>query len=367
MSGPPRLSVSTGPSTVPSTPASSLRKPQGARKRVQGLFVANPDNSDSDVSPRSSPVRGSPVTASASSSGSGGLRGVSAFHGQVYSGGTSPSASRPPGQPSPLPPLSLPTIPAPNTPQHAFPSPHPTPPAPASSKIPSQSPPSFTPPQPPPQPERHYHRAYTTPVAIPEQPPQRPHDTRHASLSGMSGHNPPHSPTRHLPALPSPPIAQPVTSPSPGSVHSAPLPTPPTSTSLYSHAEANGSRPHLQHLHTLLKTNSPDDMMSPAAASDGGHSFASFGSGESGMSRARSGSIHNPKRLLQVTMDNESFTLVDITGMHTAEAIMERVFSKVSLNWSQVKADSSCASGMTSTLHYQCTALRLEIRQRQNL
>jgi hypothetical protein len=28
-------------------------------------------------------------------------------------------------------------------------------------------------------------------------------------------------------------------------------------------------------------------------------------------------------------MDNEQFTLVDITGMNTAEAIMERVFSKV--------------------------------------
>jgi hypothetical protein len=28
-------------------------------------------------------------------------------------------------------------------------------------------------------------------------------------------------------------------------------------------------------------------------------------------------------------MDNDQFSVVDITGMHTAEAILERVFSKV--------------------------------------
>jgi mitogen-activated protein kinase kinase kinase len=48
------------------------------------------------------------------------------------------------------------------------------------------------------------------------------------------------------------------------------------------------------------------------------------------MNRARSGSLAGQKKLLQVTMDNEQFTLVDISGMHTPEAIMERVFSKVS-------------------------------------
>jgi len=40
-------------------------------------------------------------------------------------------------------------------------------------------------------------------------------------------------------------------------------------------------------------------------------------------------SVQNMVRL-QVTTDNEQFTLVDITGMQTAEAIRESVFSKVS-------------------------------------
>lgn len=113
--------------------------------------------------------------------------------------------------------------------------------------------------------------------------------------------------------------------PSPKSTHSLPAlpppnyPVPPTPT----------ERPYLQHLQSLTKTASPEDALSPAGASEGGRSFASAGSSES-MNRARSGSLAGQKKLLQVTMDNEQFTLVDISGMHTAEAIMERVFSKVS-------------------------------------
>jgi mitogen-activated protein kinase kinase kinase len=39
--------------------------------------------------------------------------------------------------------------------------------------------------------------------------------------------------------------------------------------------------------------------------------------------------VQSHKVLLQVTMDNEQFMLVDITGMNTADGIKERVFSKV--------------------------------------
>jgi hypothetical protein len=99
---------------------------------------------------------------------------------------------------------------------------------------------------------------------------------------------------------------------------------------IYTQPEASGSRPHLQHLHTLLKSNSPDDITSPGQGSEGGRSFASLGSSESITTRARSASVQTHKVLLQVTMDNESFSVVDITGMHTADAILERVFSKVS-------------------------------------
>ncbi len=71
-------------------------------------------------------------------------------------------------------------------------------------------------------------------------------------------------------------------------------------------------------------------MISPTTiVSEGGRSFASGGSSESIATRARSGSSASLKRLLQVTMDNEQFTLVDITGMNTADAILERIFSKV--------------------------------------
>lgn len=342
MSGPPRLSLSTGTSAGPSTPGSSQRRPQGARRRgqVQGLFVANPDNSDSDVSPKSSPVRASPVTASGSGSGQGtttGGRPISSLQ-QSYAngisggGGISPRSVRSPA--------GFPSVPAPNTPLTAFPSPHPAPRTPASAPHPPPSAPPelhqhipHTAPQPPPQPERHFQRAFTTPIPLQDQP-QRPHDVRHSSLTGSgSGH--PASPTRHLPPLPSPPT-QPTQStpqfPSPStssSTHAHQLPTPPGQ-SIYAQPEASGSRPHLQHLHTLLKTNSPEDLSSPAAISEGGKSFASLGSGESIMTRARSGSVTSHRIVLQATTDNENFVNVDITGMNSAEGIMERVFSKVS-------------------------------------
>lgn len=56
--------------------------------------------------------------------------------------------------------------------------------------------------------------------------------------------------------------------------------------------------------------------------------IASFGSSD--MGSRRSGSVQGMIRL-QVTTDNEQFTLVDITGTQTPEAIKERVFSKVSV------------------------------------
>lgn len=69
--------------------------------------------------------------------------------------------------------------------------------------------------------------------------------------------------------------------------------------------------------------------MSPAGASDGGRSFAS---GNSFEGRNRSGSVQSHKTLLQVTMDNEQFILVDVTGMTSADGIKERVFAKVRIH-----------------------------------
>jgi len=156
-----------------------------------------------------------------------------------------------------------------------------------------------TPPLPPPQPDRHNQnhtarRAFTTP---PEAPaiPQRPHDTRHSSLSGQGQHSqanvPPPSPSRlSRHALPSPP-----TQSSPPTQESRRLPQP----------------------NPNIRMSSPEEGISPVV--EGGSGF-----------RARTGSFNtSAKRLLQVTTDNEQFTLVDITGMNTAEAIRDRIFSKV--------------------------------------
>lgn len=320
MSGPPRLSVSTNPTgsiSSPSTPGSSVRgRPHGARKRipVQGLFVANPD--EDDVSPKSSPVRSSPVTAS--SSGSGG-RTISTLQSSMTSNASSSSQLRL-GASSVLGTV-YPSVPAPNTPVTAFPSPHPAPPTPSNLQYPSSS--SSGPPQPPPHPDRHFHRAFTAPPV--ENGPIRPHDTRHASLSGV----PPSSPTRHLPALPSPPL-HPTQRHAPSPISSNTNSNHPPPNSIYSQPDASGSRPQLHHLHTLLKSTSPDEMLHSAqgSASESGRSFQSLGSSESVVTRPRAGSITS-KVLLQVTTDNDQFSVVDITGMHTAEAILERVFSKV--------------------------------------
>lgn len=278
---PPRLSVQTaspqaGPSSsAPSTgPAASGtgslgRRPLGARRRgvAAGLYVANPDNSDDD----GSPVRTSPVTASSTSSGG-------------------PRNLPPPNNSSQEDiPRGLPTIPQPQS----------TPPLlqPHSNSTPNLL--SPTPPQPPPQPDRHLaRRAFTSPVPpqdLHPQPSHRPMEVRHGSLGGggggSSGH-PPSSPSRAArPALPSPPT------------QSSPPPQ---------HGGLDGRR-----LPPNPRMSSPEEVLSPVGGEGGG--------------RVRAGSFNAaPKRLLQVTTDNEQFTLVDITGMNTAEAIRDRIFSKVS-------------------------------------
>jgi mitogen-activated protein kinase kinase kinase len=161
-----------------------------------------------------------------------------------------------------------------------------------------------TPPLPPPQPDRHNQshtarRAFTTPPEAP-QIPQRPHDTRHSSLSaqgqGQGQSNvPPPSPSRlSRHALPSPPNQS-----SPPTQESRRLPQP--------QPQPNPN----------IRMSSPEEGISPVV--EGGSGF-----------RARTGSFNtSAKRLLQVTTDNEQFTLVDITGMNTAEAIRDRIFSKV--------------------------------------
>jgi mitogen-activated protein kinase kinase kinase len=96
----------------------------------------------------------------------------------------------------------------------------------------------------------------------------------------------------------------------------------------------------MPHAHTgsSFQTASPEDVLSPAAASDSGRSFAS---GNSFEGRNRSGSVHSHKTLLQVTMDNEQFILVDVTGMTSADGIKDRVFAKVCpvVNSYQYRAD----------------------------
>lgn len=83
--------------------------------------------------------------------------------------------------------------------------------------------------------------------------------------------------------------------------------------------------------------SSPEEGISPVV--EGGSGF-----------RARSGSFNtSAKRLLQVTTDNEQFTLVDITGMNTAEAIRDRIFSKVCPRGGQ-SGQSLWISQMTPTL-----------------
>ncbi len=318
-----RLSLSTQPGPSTSTPPA--RRPQGARKRgaTPGLFVANPDNSDDEGFSPKSPIRASPVMASSSSSGRSGVPIAPLHSGQ----GGSPSTTR-----GVMP--SMPTIPAPQ----------PSPRQPASSPLtPQQSESTLTPlaappvppvpPQPPPQPERHMRRAFTTPTPDHSQRPI--HETRTASASSAYREMPPPSPSRALPLLPSPPIRSALPSPPPTFSSSAPGygingPPPPSS---YQQPTPSSIRSHPEYLqrtqHKDNRSDSPEDVISPATnTSDGGRSMASYVSSDLG-SRMRSGSTQSMVRL-QVTTDNEQFTLVDITGMQTPEAIKERVYSKVS-------------------------------------
>ncbi|EIW71137.1 hypothetical protein TREMEDRAFT_67590 [Tremella mesenterica DSM 1558] len=347
--GPPRLSLSTqpGPSLTP------IRRPQGARRRgiAPGLFVANPDNSDEESSSpqRISPSKTSPLsswsthrnqsitssipvpippspqesTTTTQISTSQGLQNGQNI--QNINGHTSipsPVGIRGNGLP-----FGIPSIPAP-----------------LSSPLPSQaifltstnndqihSP---VPPQPPPQPERHMRRAYTTPTAtiLPTDLPRPSHEPRTASGTNLR-ERPPASPSRALPPLPSPSsspmglsgqIGQIVSSPPPMSSQPSSanghaisfLPQPPTPSSSYSSSDRplplSGTR-----------VTSPEDTLSPASGSEGGRGP----NGAPMIGRARSGSMH--KRLLQVTLDGDNFTLVDITSMHTAPTIMETIFSKL--------------------------------------
>jgi mitogen-activated protein kinase kinase kinase len=288
---PPRLSVSNsqaGPST-PTPPSTIGRRPMGARRRVNpGLFVANPDNSDHETSPtRVSPTAGRTRPAGPYGSGSG----LGSGSGSGTSGGGSgigPSfSSLSLEEPS----RSLPTIPEPHpTPASALAPPQAQAQASSSSPYSTVGPlsnhsSSSLPPIPPPQPERHTRRAYTTPPVE----PHRPQDTRHASVSGAVP-----SPTPHRPSI------SPISQTSPPSSELRPLPTP------------------------TPRVSSPEDVLTPATTnSDGGRSIIMEG-------RGRSNSTSNHRTLLQVTTDNEQFTLVDITGMNTSDAIRERIFSRVS-------------------------------------
>jgi len=100
--------------------------------------------------------------------------------------------------------------------------------------------------------------------------------------------------------------------------------------------------------------SSPEEGISPVV--EGGSGF-----------RARTGSFNtSAKRLLQVTTDNEQFTLVDITGMNTAEAIRDRIFSKVyPPSTSGLMLMNSYDSEMTNTPTFPCNRLNMEKTQIQ--
>ena len=294
---PPRMS-SPGPSIVSTvTLQPPPRRPHGARRRgmTPGLFIANPDNSDEEPGQPGSPgSQRSPVTASSSSSGQRLPRnGSGNLHGEGPSsipipqiGGGSPRGH-------------IPSIPAPQSSPLPFISPMPSP-----LPIPS----SQVPPLPPPQPERHMRRAQTTPVSDAGTPG---HQQRPSLGSLPFSHHPPSSPNRALPPLPSPPINR-NRIPSPHSP-SPPIPTP-------SSSQFNSYAP---------RVSSPEDVTSPNGQNDPARTRSSLSSTLD--SRARSGSVQNLKIRVQATIDNESFTTVDITGMQSADGIKDRVFSKVRL------------------------------------
>jgi mitogen-activated protein kinase kinase kinase len=207
--------------------------------------------------------------------------------------------------------------------------------------------PHSTPPLPPPQPDRHNQaarRAYTTP---PEAPaiPQRPHDTRHSSLSAQ-GQGQGQLSQSNIPP------------PSPSRLSRHALPSPPTHSSPPTQESRRLPQPQIQvQPNPNIRMSSPEEGISPVIETGGGM-------------RARSGSFNaSAKRLLQVTTDNEQFTLVDITGMNTAEAIRDRIFSKVRRHdWTVLRTDeliSSYVSEMTNTPTYPSNRLNTEKTQIQ--
>ena len=296
----PRLSLST--QGGPSSPAP---RPRGARKRgglTPGLFIANPDDTD-DASPPAS---------------AGSQR--------------SPSRSSPVNGSSSL--SQLPTINDDGSPVTNENSRASVPPPLVSTAIPTTVVSEFVSPSHPVPPGAR--RAFTTPI-----PEPHPHRDRMTGGS-LSGPHPPASPMRALPALPSPPAT------APPSIHQSP-------------PSLHPSTPSSVHSQPMLQTarmDSPELLISPSGQSENSSSL-----GHS-MGRIRSGSVSNNKVLLQVTTDNEQFTLVDVTGMNTPDAIRERIFSKVGLN--VVVADDSCALVMTIILRFPCFEQRLGSLQTSN-
>ncbi|WVQ69452.1 uncharacterized protein L199_007669 [Kwoniella botswanensis] len=317
----PSLHITTqaGPST-PGPP----RRPLGARKRggvIPGLYVANPDNSDDEYSPpRSSNQSQKSPTANTSA-----VSPISITSNSSGSRNAIPIQSQPiPNSPTLSIKGHLPSIPAPQSSPlptiSSFPSPSPQP----SIPTPTAKPPTKTtlntnvsghrpeispvPPQPPPQPERHLRRAFTTPVT---DQPVRPSQEPRTNSSGAAVPQQ-HSPSRALPPLP-------------------PLPSPPITTQSPQNRSPSAvalhhALPPTVHQHfTPNRVSSPEDALSPTAGSETGGSMMSVGMS----TRDRSGSTHTHQVRLQVTTDNEAFHLVDITGIHTAEGIREKVFSKL--------------------------------------
>ncbi|WVR04740.1 hypothetical protein IAU60_001751 [Kwoniella sp. DSM 27419] len=324
----PQLSISTshaGPSTQTPPP----RRPLGARKRgiAPGLYVANPDNSDDEGSPprpSAHSQRSPSISALASAAGSSSASAVAVSPVSMTSSsgrnsnpvGISSSAGSPSSSKGPQ---LLPTIPAPQSsplpPISTFPSPQPSSATPTPGPSTSRHPVSYghapemspVPPQPPPQPERHLRRAFTTPVTA-EQVHRPSHEPRTASGSNIP-REPPHSPSRALPPLPSPPIKSTMPSPKGRS---------PIVQSSYNHFPSASMTAATAH----SRVSSPEDVLSPAVGSDTS-SYINVAN------RARSGSTQAHQVRLQVTTDNEAFHLVDITGISTAEGIREKVFSKL--------------------------------------
>ena len=322
----PRLSISTqaGPSSV--------RRPTGIRKRgiAPGLFVANPDNSDNEESTSSpmSPLRGSPVTASSSSSDRSGLF-IAPLHSAPGDSLRVDRGSMPFAIP---PPQSLPLSSAVSASRAQPPE---TTPFPTVHPLEAASIVQPVPPQPPPQSERLVRRSLTTPASANVRL-RTGHEGRTLSGAIYDREVSPSSAPRPLPqiflpslkpaALPPLPTASLVGVPSTPS-HALPTPMIPP------HAPNLIRSQHdyqLRMQHDENRTASPEDVMSPVAnMGDSSRNAVNHGSSAI-LHKMRSGSVQNMVRL-QVTTDNEQFTLVDITGMQTPDAIKERVFSKVGI------------------------------------